>query len=274
MSKKVTSGNESKLEFSKLLKEYEKFSILLAKKAGGVLLKNITKRKKITYKLKTNFKIEIDDKVDSLLRSDIIKQYPGHNILSEESSAINNNSDWTWIFDPLDGTLNYTLGVSDHFAVSIALAYKKNPVVGVIYLPQRNELYTAAKGQGAFCNNKLISISPLTNINHSVIGIDYGKINRKKIIPFLNRMLEADGINYPVTYASSVTALTFVACGKIQGYAAYKLEPWDMAAAFILITEAGGMATTIKGSAWDINEESILAGPITIHKKLLAYLFK
>ncbi len=82
-----------------------------------------------------------------------MKSFPDHNIYSEEQQNVDRGSEFTWVVDPLDGTIPYTFGISDHFSVSIALVKKNTPILGVIYAPKRNELYVAEKGEGAFCND-------------------------------------------------------------------------------------------------------------------------
>ena len=130
----------------------------LAREAGAIIgdaYGNIQHR---IEKSAFEFKTVIDDEVEVFLISEIQKKYPDHGIISEESPAINSDAEYVWIIDPLDGTLNFTIGVTDLFAVSIAIFQNGNPLAGVIYAPLREDFYFAAEGRSAFKNNQKIKI--------------------------------------------------------------------------------------------------------------------
>lgn len=249
--------------------DFRTFAIKLAKNAGKILLKHYGKIQKLDYKTKTDFKTKVDDEVDAFIRESITKVFPDHNILSEENKDKIGESDYTWIVDPLDGTIPYTYGVTDHFAVSIALAKDNVPFLGVIYAPLRKELYVAEQGKGAFCNGKKLKIGNAQPLNQALIGADYCKVNRTAILPLMNKLLTKDGVTYIVTNACGSVALALVVLGKLHGYFALTLEPWDIAAGVVLLEEAGIKVTSITGKPWHIKESSLLAAHQTLHKELL-----
>lgn len=251
---------------------YKKFAIQVAKDAGQLLMDNYGGLQRLEFKLKTNFKTQVDDLSDKFIREAIMKEFPDHNIYSEEQNDKQNNSDYSWVVDPLDGTLPYTFGISDHFGVSIALVKGKTPVVGVIYAPKRNELYVAELNGGAFLNGSPIKVAAVDDINKAMIGVDYGLYSRDNIINYQRKLLAADGVTYPVSYACASVSLGLVANGKLQGYYALKLEPWDMAAGVIITREAGAKVTNIEGKEWELGDESILAANPKLHQNLLNFL--
>jgi len=251
------------------MKNFKEFAIKTAKEAGKLLMDNYGQIQRLEWKLKTNFKTQVDEESDELIRKAIMESFPDHNIYSEELDKREKGSEFSWVIDPLDGTLPYTFGISDHFGVSIALVKDKTPILGVIYAPKRDELYVAEHGKGAFCNDSKIQISSIDDLNKAMVAVDYGKIEREKIVDYHRKLLSNDGVTYPVSYGCVSVSLGLVASGKLHGYLGLKLEPWDMAAAVVLNREAGGKVTTISGKEWELGGESILAANPKLHRKLL-----
>jgi myo-inositol-1(or 4)-monophosphatase len=211
-------------------------------------------------------------RVDIVIRTTLVTAFPDYNIYSEEGGDNNLGSEYSWVVDPLDGTIPYTFGISDHFSVSIALVKGKIPILGIVYAPQRGEMYVGEAGKGATCNDKPISVDLQKAANRALLAIDYGKRNRTKMLQYLDPLLSENGICYPVTYACASVALTFVASGRIHGYIAANLEPWDMAAAVAILKEAGASVTNIRGGEWQLGDNSIIAANPILHAKLLRLL--
>src|SRR6056297_3496811 len=139
----------------------KKTALKAAKKAGQYILKNFHQVKKKDIKTKDNFAglaTKIDKTAEKIIKKIIIEKYPDHNILGEESGQSHKNSDYTWVIDPLDGTHNYLMG-NPLFCTAIALTYKNEVILGVIYAPYLKELYWAEKGKGAYLNDKKIKVS-------------------------------------------------------------------------------------------------------------------
>lgn len=254
--------------------EYLKFAIKIALEAGDrILMKNYRKMQELEWTAKHHFRTEVDKMSDELIRRRIKENFSNHNIYSEEDERINQNSKFSWVVDPLDGTIPYRYGLTDHFSVCISLIKGKTPIVGVIYAPKRKELYYAEQEKGAFCNNQPISVSIEENINKIIMGLDGGKetesFKRSTLAKYIKKIYSPDGITCFTSSGCASVPLCLVASGKLQAYLALSLEPWDMAAAVIINREAGAKVTGINGKEWNINEKSILSANPKLHKCLL-----
>ena len=255
------------------MEEYAKFAIETAKEAGEILMNHHGKIQELEWTAKQHFRTEVDKMSEELIRKRIIKRFPNHNIYSEENENLEKDSDYSWVVDPLDGTIPYSYGTTDHFSVCIALAKQKTPIIGVIYAPKRDELYFAQKGGGAFCNNKPIEVSLEENINHILVGLDGGKetkdFQRADIAPYIQKVYSPEGISCFLASGCASVPLALTAQGKLHAYVALSLEPWDMAAGVIINKEAGAKVTDINGREWGIGDESILSANPILHSKLL-----
>lgn len=248
------------------MKPYKEFAVSLASEMGANIKQGYGKMHNLEWKLRINFKTEIDDDNDALARERIRKEYPDHSIMSEEKDAHQGLSEYTWVVDPLDGTLPFSYGISDHCGVSIALAHKGIPVLGVINLPLRGEMYVAEQGKGAYLNGKKIKGAVVEDINHAMVGLDYGKIDRTAILRLQEKLLGPKGVTYTVAYGCATAPMAFVASGKMHAYLSLNLEPWDAAAAVVLNQEAGNTVTAADGRKWTLEEPSILVAPPSVYK--------
>ena len=158
-----------------------------AKDAGNLLLKNLGKVSNVNIKDQQSLVTNIDLEADKLIQKIILEKYPDHNIITEESGSINNNSPYTWHVDPLDGTHNYVRGLP-LFGVSIALEYNNEIILGVINLPALKRLYTAVKGKGVYCNSKKVSVSEKTELDFSYITLDFNPPIRKKGQDYIKKL--------------------------------------------------------------------------------------
>lgn len=251
---------------------HRQFAIELAHDAGRIVMQHYGKIQQLEWKLSTNFKTAVDDEIDQLIRQRIAKYFPDHSIYSEELEPSKQRSAYSWVIDPLDGTLPYAYGISDHFGVSIALTRDSQPILGVYYAPARAELYVGQKEQRAWRNDAPVHVAELNDPNKALLGLDYGKVDRGAILSLQQKLLGPDGVSYTFAHGSAATSLALVAAGRLHGYLALKLEPWDMAAGVILIREAGGKVTDINGKEWELGDESILAANPALHAKLLDLL--
>ena len=136
---------------------HKQTAVRAAKEAGKVILAGFRKHHTLKSKGKTDVVTEVDKKSQDVIIKTIKKNFSNHSFLSEESPKLEGKSDYLWVIDPLDGTANYSSGVP-FFCTSICLAYKKQPILGVIFDPLHNEMFIAEKGRGAFLNNKKIQI--------------------------------------------------------------------------------------------------------------------
>jgi myo-inositol-1(or 4)-monophosphatase len=246
---------------------------LAAKKSGDLLAKNLNKKHSISYKGRKNLVTEMDRKSESIIIRLIKDRYPGHSIYSEESGLLDKTpSEYKWIIDPLDGTTNYAHGFN-FFAVSIALMKRDEILAGVVYDPIRGELYSAAKGQGAYLNKKRLRCSKIKNISESLLstGFPYklGKAMRRNINYFKSFMLKAQAIRRP---GSASLDLCYVAAGRFDGFWEMELHPWDTAAGVLLVEESGGMVTDFQGKAFNPFMKQIVASNMNIHSQMLHIL--
>jgi len=183
---------------------------------------------------------EIDQKSEKIIIEFIKKNYPSHSILAEESGLAASETEYLWVVDPLDGTTNFSQGLPI-FAVSIALQYKKETVLGVVYVPVVDQLFTAIKGQGAFLNGKRLQVSSKTDLTKSVLatGFPYDiRENPINNLAYFNRLLlSARAIR---RMGAAAYDLACVAAGFFDGFWELKLSLWDVAAAVLMVEEAGG----------------------------------
>lgn len=247
-----------------------------ALEAGRFLRMNIGKIKQIEHKQgeERNLVTEIDKKAEQLIIDRIKKRYPQHDFLGEESGSHKAASDYKWIIDPLDGTTNFTHGLPI-FCTSLALEHKGEILLGAIYDPNSDELFTAERNKGAYLNNRRIHVSQATRLMESLIvtGFPYDiKENPYNAVQhFSNVLIECQAVR---RLGSAALDLSYVACGRFDGFWEVALNPWDMAAGVLFVQEAGGKFTNFKGFPSDIYTPNVLATNGLIHNQLVEVLRK
>ena len=245
----------------------------IAREAGDIINDSYGKVQHRIEKSSFEFKTIIDDKVEDFLMNEIQKKYPDHGINSEESATIKSDAEYVWIIDPLDGTLNFTIGVTDLFAVSIAIAFHGIPIAGIIYAPIRGDFYFAAEGRGAYKNNIKMLPSNCKNIAEAIIAVEYGKTNRTQILPYQQKLLGVNGAYYTYVFCNATVPIAMTAEGKLNAYFALNLEVWEMAAGVIINREAGNIVSNCRGQDWQIGDSDILVSSAELHPKLVNFLF-
>lgn len=249
------------------------FAIETAREAAAILL---DKFGKITVSKKgdINLVTEADLASEKHILEKISSYYPKHAILAEESGesvVIDGGSRWKWIIDPLDGTTNYAHGYPC-FCVTLALEHEGEIVLGVTFDPTRNELFSAEKGQGASLNNKPIRVSETEKLSESLIvtGFPYDIAKREDFARHLTHfLLKSRGVRRD---GSAAIDMAYVACGRFDGFWEEGLNPWDVAAGFLLIEEAGGEVSYYDGSKFNIYKPPICASNGAIHDEMLEIL--
>lgn len=245
-----------------------------ARTAGAILRENIQGRRTISYKGDINLVTEMDTRSERAIVSTLRSAFPGHGILAEEGTVLRNDSGFTWIIDPLDGTTNYAHGYPC-FSVSIALEQSGEIVLGVVYDPMRDELFSASKGAGAFLNGVRLAVSPVDELIRSLLatGFPYDrKVSEKNNLDYFHELLMAsqevrrDG--------SAALDLCYVASGRFDGFWELKLKAWDVAAGSLIVSEAGGAVSDLAGNPLDLHGEEILATNGNIHRKMIAVMEK
>jgi myo-inositol-1(or 4)-monophosphatase len=230
------------------------------KVAGEVLLNHFGKPVETRIKeSQSSIVTQADLKSELLIVNHIRKRYPFHNIISEESGYTNNNSDFTWVIDPLDGTSNFASALP-WFGVLISLFKNDNPIMGGAYLPINDILYFAEKDKGAFKNGKRFSMISNTDLASSLISfsVDYTEDDHflnKSVEIYRNIVKSARNIRS----TNSLVDFIYVAEGKLGGCINLFTKIWDISSPGLIISEAGGVMTDIKGEKikFNLNEDII-----------------
>jgi myo-inositol-1(or 4)-monophosphatase len=236
--------------------------------AGEILRKGFKRRHNITYKGRIDPVTEYDLKSEKYIISRIRKKFPDHAILSEEGHGRKSDNSFRWIIDPLDGTVNYAHGFPV-YCVSIAIEYENDMLVGVVYDPERDELFTAGKSLGAYMNRQKIHVSTEKNLERALLATGFGynvKTARKNNLGLFARMVKtAQAVRRP---GSAAIDLCWLAAGRLDGFWEFYLHPWDTAAGILIVEEAGGRVTRIDGRPYSIFHIDILASNGFLHKKM------
>jgi Archaeal fructose-1,6-bisphosphatase and related enzymes of inositol monophosphatase family len=218
------------------------------RQAGGVVRAQWNDSKEITFKGRIDLVTQTDLAVERLLVGGLPGLLPGSTVLAEESHASLDPGDLTWIVDPVDGTTNYAHGLP-MVAVSVALWKAGRVEMGAVYLPMLEEFFWAVRGQGAFLNGTPISVSRERTMQSALIatGFPYSFYSEVDLIcERLRRVLLASqGIR---RMGSAAIDLAYTACGRFEGYYETGLKPWDTAAGWLLVEEAGGRVSALDGS--------------------------
>lgn len=257
------------------LKKYKQVLFEAAEEAAKIIKENYNSAFSISRKKEYNDLVtEVDHKSEKKIIDVIHKYFPGHNILSEECGDLNINSDYVWIVDPIDGTVNFAHALPI-FSVSIALEIKKEIVLGIVYNPIIEEKFYSEKGKGAFLNDKQISVSKVEKLKDSLLvtGFPYmAKYNMGSCIDHFNNFIK-EGL--PIRrLGSAALDLCYVACGRFDGFWEVALNPWDMAAGYLILAEAGGKLSNFKGEDFSIYKKQLLATNGNIHKEMMDILAK
>jgi myo-inositol-1(or 4)-monophosphatase len=220
-----------------------------------------------------DFVTNADLKSERTLREELQKARPGFGFLMEESGeAKGSDPDHRWIVDPLDGTTNFLHGLP-HFAISIALEQKGEIVAGLVYDPAKDELFWAEKGQGAFCNDRRMRVSGRKHLPESLLATGIPFIGHGDHPRFLRQlgaaMRETSGVR---RLGAAALDLAYVAAGRYEGFWEEDLSPWDIAAGILLVKEAGGYVSDLKGGQTMLQTGALLATNGTLHAPLQALL--
>ncbi len=243
-------------------------AIRAARSAGNQILRAVDSvgQLQIDQKGKNDYASEVDRQAESEIIRIISKAYPNHGFLAEESGRQNSDSDYIWVIDPLDGTTNFLHGFPQ-FAVSIALKNKGVLEVGVVYDPQRDELFTAERGGGAMLNNRRIRVTRQTSLTGSLLGTGFPFKKQQHLEPYLGmfRALFIDSAGIRRAGAAALD-LAYVASGRLDGFWEIGLHEWDMAAGVLLIKEAGGVVTDFSFKDKFLESGNLIAGNPKMHQ--------
>jgi len=250
-----------------------KTAILAAEKAAYIHKQYYRNLSKVMYKNgKNNLVTRVDIESERIIMSTINRVYPSHGFIGEEKGAKNQNNEYCWVIDPLDGTTNYAHGFP-MFCVSIALQKNKVTELGVVYAVVLNELFTVEKNKGARLNGREMRVSQTPKLETALIATGF---------PYSVQKAPGDNFKYFESFCRKAQAvrrsgaaaldLCYVGCGVFDGFFEQELQPWDTAAAVLFIEESGGKVTDYRGENFNIFKKKIAASNGKIHGEILKLL--
>ena len=245
----------------------------LAREAGGILRAGYNKEHQVGYKGVIDLVTEVDHQSEAFLLGEVQKNFLGHHILSEETGIIQGSDQHIWYIDPLDGTVNYAHHIPI-FCVSIAYASRGTLVLGAVYDPMRDEMFTAERGVGAFLNGRSSRVSSTTDLQRSLLvtGFPYNAWDtpQDNFANFVKFGKLSQGVR---RLGSAALDLCYVAAGRFDGFWELALNPWDVAAGGLVCEEAGARVTNVdEGADYLSAPQSVIACTPGIHSRMLEEL--
>ena len=252
------------------LKRYVRAATNAAFEAGKLLLKHAGCPAQVeTKRSPIDLVTEIDKAAENLIRRRLARAFPDFGFLGEEHGAAQEDAEYRWIIDPIDGTMNFVHGIP-LFGISIGLERRGRLIAGVIFDPSRRELYTATRGGGAFLNGKRIHVSCVKRLDFSVLSTGFSSKFRQQPEPYLTWFKTFEMRCHAVRrIGTTVLALAYVASGRMEGFYEQDLWPWDVAAGIVIVEEAGGRVTNFDGKAPGLERGKLVASNGKIHRAIL-----
>lgn len=222
-----------------------------------------------------NLVTEYDHKAEECIISMIRERFPHHNFLAEESGEKKSSSAITWVIDPLDGTVNFAHNIPV-FSVSIAACLGEEVLCGVVYQPITEELFMAEKGNGSFLNGKRLKVSTTSDVESAILSTGFPYNLDQNPLGCIDAFCRIAKMGMPIRrLGSAAIDLSYVAAGRFDGFWEVELQPWDLAAAKLILEEAGGKLTHYDGKKHPIYVSStVLATNGIIHDKMISLLKK
>jgi myo-inositol-1(or 4)-monophosphatase len=221
------------------MNQYLEAATKAARAAGALVRENFGGTLKVDVEEAHDIKLELDVRAQDLITKLLLEQFPNHSILGEEGNIENNSTEFEWVIDPIDGTVNYFYGIP-HFCISIALREKGQIIVGVIYDPMRDELWRAERGGKAYLNGRVIEVSQSTDVSQSVVSVGMSKTLAEVEVGmsiFRDLLVRARKCRM---MGSAALDLAYVATGRFDAYIERSVNWWDIAAGILLVGCAGG----------------------------------
>nr|CAA6807691.1 MAG: Inositol-1-monophosphatase (EC [uncultured Thiotrichaceae bacterium] len=246
-----------------------------AREAGDIIRRYSDKVEnlRIHSKQENDFVTEVDRQAEQTIISALRKAYPDHAILGEESGRQGaGDAEYQWVIDPLDGTTNFLYGVP-HYAVSIALKQKGRLLLGVVYDPVKDEMFAAARGDGALMNNRKLRVSQKVGLKNTLLGtgvafrkdqsLDLSLASMSALLP------GTDGVR---RLGAASLDLAYVAAGRFDGFWEFGLKEWDVAAGALIVQEAGGLVGDVRGGNTHLQTGDIIAANPKIYREIVKRL--
>jgi myo-inositol-1(or 4)-monophosphatase len=247
---------------------YLETSLEIAREAGALLSRYLERR--IGFELKGDYDLvtQADRDSERLIVERLRSYFPSHGIVAEEGGGHEGSSEYRWYVDPLDGTTNFAHGYPV-FNVTMALERAGQVVCGVIYDPVRNEMFAAERGGGAYLNNHRIKVSSCGRIEDALVCTGFPSRKRHVNIN-VHFYYQAAMVTHGVRRSGSAAIdLAYVACGRLDAFWEFGLNPWDMAAGVLLVSEAGGAVSDMKGGPMELRGAHLLADNGAVHGEVL-----
>jgi myo-inositol-1(or 4)-monophosphatase len=221
------------------VKHYLDLAETAARAAGDLLRQNFRRAQRVNAATAHDIKLAIDVEAQTLITDLLLKQFPEHALYGEEGIVGDQTSDHQWVVDPLDGTVNYFYRIP-HFCVSIALRFKGEIIVGVIYDPMREEMWSGQKGEKPKLNGEIFRVSERADLAEAVISVGLSKTKEMIAtnLPLLDEMIHR--VRKCRVLGSAALDMAYVACGRFDAYIEQGISLWDIAAGWLLIETAGG----------------------------------
>jgi myo-inositol-1(or 4)-monophosphatase len=251
-------------------------AVKAARKAGAIITRASSDLDSLTVRRKrqNDFVSEVDHAAEEAIIGVLREAYPAHGIIAEESGTKDEKADYVWVIDPLDGTTNFLHGFPQ-YCVSIGLLHKGVPSQAVVFDPNRNELFTASKGVGAYLNDRRIRVSKTDKLEDALVstGFPFREVGDldNYLRMFKNMTLNTSGIRRP---GAAALDLAWVAAGRTDGFWEIGLSPWDIAAGALLVREAGGLIGDLNGEDKFLDSGRVVASNSKIFSAMLQTLKK
>ena len=237
--------------------------------ASNSIMEAVSLPRVSNFKGKTDLVTKTDIESERIIKSIIRSSFKDHSILAEETDNELTDSDYLWIIDPLDGTTNFVHGYPS-FAVSIGVYWKNKPLVGMVLEMPNLKLYTAIKGEGAFCEGEKIESSDTKTLDVSLLVTGFGYDHENNWNTNMKLFKHFTDITQGVRRLGAASVdICHVACGKVDGFWEYDLKPWDTAAGILIAQESGCMITDIRGNDFRLESDNILITNRHIHDEFL-----
>jgi myo-inositol-1(or 4)-monophosphatase len=248
---------------------YLDISAEIAREAGALLATYFERRIGFELKGEHDLVTEADRASEQLVIDRLRSHFPTHSIVAEEGGGHNGSSEYCWYVDPLDGTTNFAHGFP-MYNVTMALEQAGELIAGVIFDPMRGELFSSERGSGAYLNNRRIRVSKVARIEDTLVATGFPSRKRHENVN-VHFYYQLAMVTHGVRRAGSAALdLAYVASGRLDGFWEFGLNPWDMAAGILLITEAGGKCSDMHGGPMKLRGPHLLADNGTVHDAMLA----
>ena len=247
----------------------------ITREAGEIVKQGYHAEKTINHKGVVDLVTEYDVQTEMYIIEKLTEYFPDHQLVGEESHSGTYHYDKAIYIDPIDGTTNFVHGIP-HLAISIGVWENNTPVLAVVYNPILDELFWAEKGEGAFCNGDKLEVSTQDKLQSSLIatGFPYAKVNAgieyRWVVDCITNLLPH--IQDIRRLGAAAIDLCYLAQGRVEAFYEIDLKPWDVAAGILIVNEAGGKVSNVKGETFNFDDKSIVVSNGNVHEQLLEKL--